>query len=263
LHFAAGRFNLNVPFGKARLMADEKKFDAFRPQEPKIPGVPDSASRPARPAPPPPKPLVPPPLPKRKVEEKTEHMPMLWVVGIVAACLVCVIVAWWSHHVSAKEEIAAAPTADVTLPTATAEAPKPEAKLPSGPGEVATAKELEKPWSSQKFIFQNPITSERSPAMVVRLPGGVLWGFSLREPFGTCEMEYVTDTSRIEREFKYRAQHPMVVDPCNRAVFDLTDYGSGPNGPVRGAIVAGAAVRPPIAIEMSTKGNEVVAVRIE
>ena len=245
-------------------MADEKKFDAFHPQEPKIPGVPENAPRPPKPAAAaPPKPLRPPPLPKRKVEEKQEHMPMMWVAGIVAACVVCVIVAWWSHHVSAKEEIAAAPTADVSLPTATAEAPKAEAKLPSGPGAVATTRKLEKVWSSEKFIFRNPVTAEQVPAMVVRLPGGILWGFSLREPFGTCEMEYVTDTSRIEREYKYRAEHPMVVDPCNRAVFDLTDYGSGPNGPVRGAIVAGAAVRPPIAIEMSTKGDEVIAVRIE
>jgi hypothetical protein len=87
-------------------MADEKKFDAFHPQEPKIPGVPENASRPPKAAPAPPKPLAPPPLPKRKVEEKQEHMPMMWVAGIVAACIVCVIVAWWSHHVSAKEEIA-------------------------------------------------------------------------------------------------------------------------------------------------------------
>lgn len=41
------------------------------------------------------------------------------------------------------------------------------------------------------------------------------------------------------------------------------DYGCGPSGPVRGTIVTGAAVRPPIAIERSTKGTQVVAEQIE
>jgi hypothetical protein len=55
----------------------------------------------------------------------------------------------------------------------------------------------------------------------------------------------------------------MVGDPCNHAVFDLTRYGSGPNGLVRGEIKQGAAVRPPIAIEIETKGKRLLAVRME
>jgi hypothetical protein len=55
----------------------------------------------------------------------------------------------------------------------------------------------------------------------------------------------------------------MVVDPCNHAVYDLEKYGPGPNGVVRGAIVSGAGVRPPLAIEMKARGNQIVAVQIE
>jgi hypothetical protein len=248
-------------------MEDDKKIDPFHPQEPKIPGVPEGAARPPKPsAPPPAVPpkavLPPPPPPKRKTGEKSEHLPLIWVGSIVAACLVCVIIAWWSHQSKMRDDTSTQ-TVDVPAPAASPAKAKVDEKLPEGPGPVATTRELEKAWSSKKFTFRNPVTDERVPAMVVRLPGGVLWGFSLREPFGTCEMEYITDLGKIENDYHYRASHPMVVDPCNRAVFDLTDYGSGPNGPVRGSIVSGAAVRPPIAIEMSTKGSDVVADRIE
>ena len=99
--------------------------------------------------------------------------------------------------------------------------------------------------------------------MIVHLPGGTYWGFSLREPYGTCEMEWVTDLQKLETEYKYRAKHAMVADLCNHSVFDLTRYGSGPNGLVRGEIKQGAAVRPPIAIEIETKGKHLLATRIE
>jgi hypothetical protein len=241
-------------------MADEKKFDPFKPQQPHIPGVPEGVKA-ERPAPPPPKPLPAIPPPRRQTGYKTDHMPANWVALIVAACLVCVGLAWWSHRSSAKQEAA---TAQVEVPPPeTNEKAKPAQDLPMAPGEVATTAKLEKVWSSQKFMFHNQLTSEQLPAMVVRLPGGVLWGFSLKEPFGTCEMEYITDLKKLERDYNYQADHPMVGDPCNHAVFDLTKYGSGPNGLVRGQIMQGAAVRPPLAIEMSTRGDQVWAVRIE
>ena len=85
----------------------------------------------------------------------------------------------------------------------------------------------------------------------------------MREPFGSCEMKCTTDLSEIANEYHYTAAHPMVVDPCNHAVYDLEKYGPGPNGVVRGAIVYGAGVRPPLTIEMKVKGNQIVAVQIE
>ncbi len=143
------------------------------------------------------------------------------------------------------------------------EKPKPVERLPVGPGEVATTNQLEKVWSSQRFTFHNVLTSEDVPAIVVHLPSGIYWGFSLREPFGTCELEYITDMAKLQNEYHFRAEHPVVGDTCNRSVFDLTKYGTGPNGLVRGEIVQGSAVRPPLAIEIRTKGNQLIAVRME
>ena len=99
--------------------------------------------------------------------------------------------------------------------------------------------------------------------MVVHLPGGVYWGFSLVEPYGSCEMEFITDLEKLRTDYGFRASHPMVGDPCNRAVFDLTRYGSGPAGLVRGEIAHGVAVRPPRAIEVEVRGKQVLAKKIE
>jgi hypothetical protein len=43
----------------------------------------------------------------------------------------------------------------------------------------------------------------------------------------------------------------------------LTRYGSGPAGLVRGEIAHGAAVRPPLAIEIEVRGKQVLAKKIE
>ena len=193
------------------------------------------------------------------------QMPPLWVIlsatGVLGVCLLAV---WWTHGTSAKEKSASEPVA-VAIPASGADSAPAKApgKLVVGPGEIATTTELGKEWSSKKFIFRDPLTSQESPAMVVHLPGGVYWGFSLREPYGTCEMELVTDMSKLRSEYNYRGSHPMVGDPCNRAVFDLTKYGSGPAGLVRGEIAQGAAVRPPLAIEIQVHGKQVIAKKIE
>jgi hypothetical protein len=132
-----------------------------------------------------------------------------------------------------------------------------------GPGPVATTAELAKPWSSKRFVFRSPQTADDVPALVVHLPGNMYWGISMREPFGSCEMQYITDLSQIADQYHYTAAHPMVVDPCSRAVYDLDKYGPGPNGVVRGAIVYGPGVRPPLAIEIKAKGSQIIAIQIE
>ena len=191
-------------------------------------------------------------------------MPPLWLIlsasSLVALCLLAV---WWMRGTSAKEGSAVAET---TTPAATAVDTKPaeiSEQLLVGPGEIATTSELAKEWSAKKFIFRDPLTSREMPAMVVHLPGGVYWGFSLVEPYGSCEMEFVTDMQRLQTEYGFRGSHPMVADPCNRAVFDLMRYGSGPAGLVRGEIAHGAAVRPPLAIEIQVRGKQVLAKKIE
>jgi hypothetical protein len=193
------------------------------------------------------------------------QMPPLWVIlsatSVVAVCLIAV---WWMRGTSAKEPSAASAEAAVAAAAAPAGAPetKPE-KIAVGPGEIATTDELGKTWAAKKFIFRDPTTSKQVPSMVVHLPGGVYWGFSLIEPYGTCEMEFVTDMERLRKEYNYRGSHPMVADPCNHAVFDLSRYGNGPAGLVRGEIAQGAAVRPPMAIEIQVRGKQVLAKKME
>lgn len=234
-------------------MPEEKKIDPFKPQQPRIPGVSESAKVAQNSAPP--------KFTDSSKNKKAEGLPAIWVAFIVLALVICIGVAWWTYRSFAKE-VATVEKMDTPAPIVE-EKPKAEERMPIGPGEVATTNQLEKVWSSQRFMFRNTLTSEQFPAMLVHLPNGVYWGFSLREPFGTCELEYVTDLAKLRDEYHFRADHPMVGDTCNRTVFDLTQYGTGPNGQVRGEIVQGSAVRPPMAIEIRTKGNQLIAVRME
>lgn len=245
-------------------MTDElKPVDPFKPQDPTIPGVTGNPAR-ARPAPVPPAPLGPGPQqrPARNVFADSRV-----IAGVVVAIILLVGFGlfWRSHSTAAKQgetvEESLAPTTSASATPAVE--PAVTKQVPIGPGPVATSVELAKPWSSKRFVFRAPQTADDVPALVVHLPGNVYWGISMREPFGSCEMKYITDLSQIANEYHYTAAHPMVVDPCNHAVYDLEKYGPGPNGVVRGAIVSGAGVRPPLAIEMKAKGNQIVAVQIE
>jgi hypothetical protein len=232
------------------------KPDPFKPEQPRIPGVAEArvfekSARPTAAA----QPAAPPGL-------LPYHMPPVWLaLSLLGALFLGIGIAWWSHGTSAKESF---PAAAGDPPAAAPEPVKPVEKLAVAPGEVATTEELSKPWSSKRFIYRDPVTHAEVPATVVRLPGGAYWGFSLREPFGTCEMEFVTDLNRLATMYNYRTDHPMVGDPCNRTVFDLLRYGNNPDGLlVRGAIAQGAAVRPPIAIEIRERGKQIVAVKME
>ena len=234
----------------------DSKTDPFKPQQPRIPGVSydGPAEKEAENAPsaaPRARGFKPPPI----------HIPPTWImIALAGALFLGGVVAWWSHSSSAKETEAAPEVEPAAQP---AEVPKPVEKLAIAPGPVATTEELAKTWSSRKFIFRDSTTGRDTPAMVVRLPGGTYWGFSLREPFGDCEMEFVTDLGKLETVYHYRASHPMVGDPCNKTVFDLTRYGTAASGLVRGEIAQGAGVRPPMAIEIRVQGKHVVAERME
>ena len=248
-------------------MADEPKHvDPFKPQDPTIPGVTGNAAR-IRPAPQPPAPLGQ-GYQQRAVAPSQNIFanPRVVIAIAVAAVLLLGFGFFWHSHSTSAEvtKPAGAITAAVSPPAAApAAAAEPSKPVPIGPGPVASSAELAKPWSSKRFVFRAPQTADDVPALVVHLPGNVYWGISMREPFGSCEMRYLTDLGQLENEYHYTAAHPMVVDPCNHAVYDLEKYGPGPNGVVRGAIVSGAGVRPPLAIEMKARGNQIVAVQIE
>ncbi len=139
----------------------------------------------------------------------------------------------------------------------------------SQPG-IATIAELAKPWSSKQFFFRNRLTGENVPAIIVRLPGSSAaqgnsyWAFALQAPFGRCQLEYMEDLKKLSSDYGYRAKHPMVGNPCSRTVFDPTRLTNLPgNVWVRGAMVQGLDIRPPLGIEVRIEGQEILAVRME
>jgi hypothetical protein len=243
-------------------MPDVKKLDPFKPQQPTIPGVEPQAERArpeaaAAPAPAPPKDEAAAP-----VSHAAQPKIILIVLGaVVAVVLVGGLILW--GKVSSSRAIPV--SADKAAP---AETPPPAPAAPSepmGPGPIATVGELAKPWASKHFQYRNFVSGQLEPALVVHLPHGEYWGFSLVEPFGTCQLEFVTDLDKLKADYGYRAEHPMVGDPCNHTVYDLLRYGGGASSDdlVRGVIVQGNGIRPPMAIEIKVQGNNVVAGRSE
>lgn len=246
-------------------MPIETKSDPFKPQAPKIPGVkaeevqkkntpPPSASREAR------APIAPRPHDAPQPDGRRGRITTIAICLSGCAILAIAIVGWQLHRSSATTPANAAAS---TPETALAGPVDSRSKWPVAPGVIADEAELAKPWASKKFNYRDPILGKEVPAIVVRLPQGDYWGFSLLEPFGNCELEYVTDLGRLQSFYHFRADHPMVGDPCNLAVFDLMQYGGPSGAEVRGLPVQGPGVRPPLAIEIEQRGKEVLAARME
>ena len=106
--------------------------------------------------------------------------------------------------------------------------------------------------------------------MVIRLPGtaasssAAYWAFSLNAPYQLCQLEYVTDVDQLAARFGYHASHPMVAAACSGTVYDPLQLGTIPTGAwVRGEIVQGAGIRPPISIDVQVHGRDLIADRIE
>jgi hypothetical protein len=109
-----------------------------------------------------------------------------------------------------------------------------------------------------------PFSHEKVEAIAVRLPGKGFWGFALQEPFGRCKLEFVTDLGKLANQYGYRSSHPMVVNPCNNTIYDPLQVGPLGNGVwVRGQIVKGGGLRPPMSIDVLEKGQSIVADRME
>jgi hypothetical protein len=237
-----------TPDGKpADQAAAEKTIDRFHPEMPKIPGL--TGVR----------------LPSPSVSNAVDTRRLAQILGGVAALAVVVFaIVWWVTNSSRKAvEISAAENA-------APEAPPPQ--LPSlavpvartGPKSIATVEELSKPWSTKKFTFEKPPTGEEVPGIVVRLPGGALWGFALQEPYGKCDLEYVSDTGLLASKYNFQASHPMVVNPCNSTVYDPLKVGPlGDNTWARGEVVQGSGLRPPLSIDVVVRGHAIVADRME
>jgi hypothetical protein len=261
LQIPANQIKLRITTERFTVSEKPREQDPFKPTEPHIPGVTGNPAR-SKPASEPPRPEAPRFRNSAGAPEKSSAQKSLSIAVIVLVLVSLVLYVW--KHSSSPEQATVAPAAAaapvVDLPPVVAQS---SANVPVGPGAVATTAELANAWSSKRFVFHVAQTSEDIPALVVHLPSGVYWGLSLRQPYGTCQLEYMTDLGKLEHEYGFRTDHPMVADPCNRVLFDLTRYGTGPNGEVRGAIVSGRAVRPPIAIEVRVRGKQVVAIQLE
>lgn len=229
-----------------------KKPAILEAPAPKIPGVP------------PPKPRKPTP-PRTATPAASQKPPAyIWAAGGVVLLIVLVAFVWWIGGSKQSKQTLALANANPAAPSpAVKPAPvQSNAAPPVAPGVIATTDELSQPWAAKKFVFTEH-TGKKIPALVVRLPDATYWAFSLREPYGSCELEYITDLDKLRTQYNFTATHPMVGDPCSHTVFDLASYGAGPSGEVRGEIVAGTGVRPPLAIEVEVHGTKILATRAE
>jgi hypothetical protein len=232
--------------------AGPTKFNPFHPEMPRIPGVSDGTQR-----------------ANRELDNSGDNRsaPNLQIVVIVAVVVsVGLAVFLWSRF---RSRSASGASADPEISGQTTSAPPPAFAIPApvvhdGPSSAGTVEQLAKPWSAKKFNFVKPITHENIDAIVVRLPSGELWAFSLNAPYGNCTLEYVTDLSAIAASYKFRAVHPMVVNPCDSTVFDPLKVGTiDGNTWARGQVVQGSSLRPPFAIEVKVHGRSIMAEGIE
>jgi hypothetical protein len=178
---------------------------------------------------------------------------------------------WWHLRTSLGKAHSSA-SAEEVLPVAPAASPivKPAAAPVAGPVTIATVEELEKPWSAKKFTFVKPDTLATVPAIVVRLPdipgdeSSAYWAFSLAAPFGSCNLDYLTDLNVLATRYSYSASHPMVATPCDGTLFDPLRMEMTPAGAwVRGEVQQGPGIRPPISIRVQVKGGSLIADRME
>ena len=232
---------------------EKNQFNRFQPEMPRIPGVSDGSRRPE------------PGFNRPGSNYGNNRLPQIVVIS-AAALLICAAVIWWSKSKSRGPNTASInpEISEETSPVPVANISTPIQPVHEGPTVAGTIDELSKPWAAKQFNFVKPITHENIDAMVVRLPGGDLWAFSLQAPYGTCKLEFVTDLAALASAYRFRAVHPMVVNPCDSTVFDPLKVGTlDGNTWARGQIVQGGSLRPPIAIDVKVSGRSIVAEGIE
>lgn len=230
---------------------------------------------------PPPAQQVPPPAQQRKMVPAMPRIPGVsdapkarpfdpkpLIVGAALMLAVCAAIfslwIWHQHHGKVQAAVPAQ-----AAPEPAIQSPPPAAKAANTDSDaIATLDELAKPWAYKKFDFVDPNTHESVPAMVIHVPssGGheVFWAFSMNTPFSQCELQYVTDVAALSQRYAYPVAHPMLVSDCDGTLYDPLQMSTLPDGSwVRGEIVRGGGIRPPIAIQVHVRGRVLVADRIE
>ena len=191
--------------------------------------------------------------------------PLIGTALAVAVCAALFVVWFWHQHHGKPE--AAVPAQ--AIPEPTIQTPPPIDKSANTDSDaIGTLDELAKPWAYKKFVFVDPKTHESVPAMVIHIPssGGrdLFWAFSMNTPFSQCELQYVTDVAALSQRYAYPVAHPMLVSDCDGTLYDPLKMATLPDGSwVRGEIVRGGGIRPPIAIQVHVRGRVLVADRIE
>jgi hypothetical protein len=188
------------------------------------------------------------------------------IAVILAAFLAASGFAFWlSHRRKADRQASAMTEASSSGPTSYASE---QAKSYADPNAIATLDELAKPWSSKRFTFVDPQNHNSVAAMIIHLPASgaseSFWAFSLNTPFSHCQLQYVTDLSALSQRFAFPAAHPMVVSECDGVIYDPLKIATLSNGAwVRGDMVRGGGIRPPLNIQVEKQGNDLVAKRME
>ncbi len=229
-------------------MTDQPPSDRFKSEMPQVPGVSGRGSRPSA----------------------ASNPAVKLVIGLLAVLLVVFLGARWALRPKhAEPRPAEQPQIEVPSP-----APDPSTLLPhataADPG-IANVTEMSKPWSSKEFYIRNRLSGENIPGLLVRLPASSssqasgYWAFSQNSPYGNCKLEYLTDLDKLKNDYGFRApKHPMVGNPCSRTVFDPLKLTNLPGSVwVRGSIVQGSDLRPPLGIEIKVDGKKILAVRTE
>ena len=194
------------------------------------------------------------------------------VIGLLTVLLVVFLGARFALRPKHEAPLPAEQQPQIEVPSP---APDPSTLLPHAtdaePG-IADVAEMAKPWSSKEFYIRNRLTGENIAALLIRLPAASpsqssgYWAFAQKSPYGNCQLEYLTDLNRLKTDYGFRApKHPMVGNPCSRTVFDplKTTNLPGTGAWVRGSIVQGSDLRPPLGIEIKIVGKEILAVRTE
>ena len=193
------------------------------------------------------------------------------LIGFLAALVFSLILVRWLMLPKASQTPPAAPTPQIEVP---APAPDASAALPhateSEPS-IADVEEMVAPWASKDFVYMNRASGENVPAVLIHLPTGSAsqpanyWAFSLNAPFENCRLEYVTNLEKLRTDYGFRgAKHPMVGNPCSRTVYDPLKMMNIPGSVwVRGAIVQGSDLRPPLGIEVEIRNKQILAARME
>ncbi|HKW65350.1 MAG TPA: hypothetical protein VJN89_22555 [Candidatus Acidoferrum sp.] len=225
--------------------------ERFKTEMPQIPGVSPNATTDARPA--------------------DSGSSLKLVIGLIVVLAVVFLGARWALRPRQPDtKSAEQPQIEVPSP-----APDPSTLVPHATDNapvIATVDEMAKPWSSKEFFARNSLTGENMPAVLVRLPSGspsratAYWAFSVNAPYGNCRLEYITDLQRLRTDYGFAdAKHPMVVNPCSHSVFDPAKTATlpGTGAIVRGAIVQGLDLRPPLAVDIRVRGKDIEAIRAE